>query len=175
MLTGAFAFVSLASAVFMTGVFDVTRSILSLRVVSVAVLARCEACRRWQAHEIRCNLLCVGSLLLGVPMSAAGRKGSDMVVLGIAVLKIRGGEETRFEKAFGKAEHILEAAKGYIGHELRRCLEARREYLLLMWWQEPEDHTAAFQASAAYQEWKALLQHFCDPFPSVQHYVPVDL
>ena len=28
-------------------------------------------------------------------------------------------------------------------------------------------------ASAAYQEWKALLHHFYEPFPVVEHYAPL--
>jgi hypothetical protein len=30
-----------------------------------------------------------------------------------------------------------------------------------------------FRQSAQYQEWKRLLHHFYDPFPTVEHYVAV--
>lgn len=33
-----------------------------------------------------------------------------------------------------------------------------------------EDHTEGFRKSAAYQDWKKLLHHFYDPFPTVEHY-----
>ncbi len=32
-----------------------------------------------------------------------------------------------------------------------------------------EDHTEGFRRSAAYREWKSLLHHFYDPFPTVEH------
>jgi hypothetical protein len=33
-----------------------------------------------------------------------------------------------------------------------------------------EDYTIGFRQSPEYQHWKALLHHFCDPFPIVEHY-----
>jgi len=38
-------------------------------------------------------------------------------------------------------------------------------FILLVNWQTPEDHTVGFRESAAYQQWRALLHHFYDPFP----------
>jgi heme-degrading monooxygenase HmoA len=59
---------------------------------------------------------------------------------------------------------------GYISHELRGCLEHSTRYMLLVQWQTLEDHTVGFRGSPQYQEWKALLHHFYDPFPTVEHY-----
>jgi heme-degrading monooxygenase HmoA len=39
-------------------------------------------------------------------------------------------------------------------------------------WETLEDHTEGFRGSAEYQRWRALLHHFYDPFPVVEHYVP---
>ena len=44
-------------------------------------------------------------------------------------------------------------------------------YLLLVQWQTLADHTVGFRGSTAYQDWKALLHAFYDPFPTVEHYV----
>jgi hypothetical protein len=38
-----------------------------------------------------------------------------------------------------------------------------------------EDHTEGFRGSPQYQKWKALLHHFYDPFPTVEHYEAVRL
>ena len=62
---------------------------------------------------------------------------------------------------------------GYLSHELKRCLEQENRYLLLVRWERLEDHTVGFRQSAAYGEWKELLHHFYDPFPTVEHYVDV--
>ena len=36
-----------------------------------------------------------------------------------------------------------------------------------------EDHTEGFRGSAEYERWRALLHHFYDPFPTVEHYETV--
>jgi heme-degrading monooxygenase HmoA len=54
-------------------------------------------------------------------------------------------------------------------------LEVENQYLLLVRWRSLEDHTEGFRKSAEYAEWKRLLHHFYDPFPSVQHYQRVEL
>ncbi len=95
------------------------------------------------------------------------------MILEVAVLEVRPGSALDFEAAFRKAESIISSMKGYQKHELRRCLEADHRYLLLVWWDTLEDHTEGFRGSPEYQEWKALLHHFYDPFPVVEHYVAV--
>lgn len=87
-----------------------------------------------------------------------------------AVLDIKTGQKSAFEAAFANAQTIIAAADGYINHQLLRCLENDHRYLLLVHWETLEDHTDGFRGSAAYQEWKALLHHFYDPFPTVEHY-----
>jgi len=34
-------------------------------------------------------------------------------------------------------------------------------------------HTVGFRGSPQYQDWKRLLHHFYDPFPTVEHYEAV--
>jgi len=95
------------------------------------------------------------------------------MILESAVLRVRSGETARFEAAFAQASAIISAAHGYVVHELHRCLETEGQYLLLVWWQSLEDHTAGFRGSARYQEWRRLLHRFYDPFPTVEHYARV--
>ena len=59
---------------------------------------------------------------------------------------------------------------GYLTHQLQRCLEHDSRYLLLVEWETLEAHTRGFRGSPEYQRWKALLHHFYDPFPVVEHY-----
>jgi heme-degrading monooxygenase HmoA len=92
------------------------------------------------------------------------------VILEVATLDVRPGQESRFEAAFAEAQLIIAAMPGYLGHELQRCIEKPNRYLLLVRWRRLEDHTEGFRGSAAYQEWKRLLHHFYDPFPVVEHY-----
>ena len=57
-----------------------------------------------------------------------------------------------------------------LSHELRPCIEVPSRYILLVHWRRLEDHTIGFRQSAKYQQWRALLHHFYDPFPTVEHY-----
>jgi heme-degrading monooxygenase HmoA len=59
---------------------------------------------------------------------------------------------------------------GYVSHQLQRCIENQNRYILLINWQNLVDHTIGFRSSSQYQEWKKLLHHFYDPFPTVEHY-----
>lgn len=92
------------------------------------------------------------------------------MILEHAVLKIRPDETEAFEAAFTKAQSIIASMPGYLGHEVHRCLEDDHRYLLLVRWETLEDHTVGFRQSAEYSEWKAILHHFYDPFPTVDHY-----
>jgi heme-degrading monooxygenase HmoA len=95
------------------------------------------------------------------------------MILEVAVLDVRGGEATAFERAFSEAQSIIASMPGYQRHELRSCIESDQRYLLLVWWDTLEAHTEGFRGSAEYERWKALLHGFYDPFPSVEHYAPL--
>lgn len=93
------------------------------------------------------------------------------MVLEVAVLDVRPGEEEAFESAFEQAQRLVAAMPGYVQHELLHCVEKPGRYLLLVRWERLEDHTEGFRGSPQYEQWKALLHHFYDPFPTVEHYV----
>lgn len=93
-----------------------------------------------------------------------------MMVLEVAILNVKPGESVAFEQAFLQAQSIISSMHGYVSHQLQKCLEQENRYILLVTWQTLEDHTQGFRKSAEYQQWKALLHHFYDPFPVVEHY-----
>jgi heme-degrading monooxygenase HmoA len=95
------------------------------------------------------------------------------MILEIAHLQVRPGQGDAFEAAFATAQRIISSMPGYLGHELQRCLEQTGHYMLLVRWRSVEDHEQGFRKSAGYQEWRALLHHFYDPFPVVSHHGPV--
>jgi heme-degrading monooxygenase HmoA len=97
------------------------------------------------------------------------------MILEAAMLQVKLGMEQEYEDAFRKASYIISSMKGYIDHELQKCMEVKGKYLLLVKWESLEDHTIGFRQSAEYQEWKKLLHHFYDPFPTVEHFEKVDL
>jgi heme-degrading monooxygenase HmoA len=92
------------------------------------------------------------------------------VVLEVAILNVRAGQEADFETAFEKAQRIISTMPGYLSHQLQRCIENSSRYILLVNWETLEDHTVGFRQSKPYQEWRDLLHRFYDPFPEVEHY-----
>ncbi len=93
-----------------------------------------------------------------------------MPILEAVTLTIIAGREREFEAAFAAATPLIAAIDGYLGHELHRCLEVTGKYLLLVRWRKLEDHTIGFRQSPEYQQWRQLLHHFYDPFPTVEHF-----
>lgn len=92
------------------------------------------------------------------------------MILEVAILNVKPAETAAFEAAFAQAQQIIAGMSGYVGHELQRCVEVANQYILLVRWQTLDDHTVGFRQSADYQQWKTLLHHFYDPFPTVAHY-----
>ena len=95
------------------------------------------------------------------------------MILEIAMLDIKPGQSTEFEQAFAQAQEIICRMHGYISHQLQKCLETPNRYALLVNWETLEDHTEGFRGSAEYQQWRELLHHFYDPFPTVEHYTTI--
>ncbi|MBV1915703.1 MAG: antibiotic biosynthesis monooxygenase [Pseudomonadales bacterium] len=95
------------------------------------------------------------------------------MILEVAILDVKAGDETAFEQAFGEAQEIIASMPGYLSHQLQNCIEKPNRYILLVNWQHLEDHTVGFRKSEQYQQWRALLHHFYDPFPEVEHYTSV--
>jgi heme-degrading monooxygenase HmoA len=95
------------------------------------------------------------------------------MVLEHALLPVKPGLEERFTEAFGQAKGIISSTKGFRRLTLSRCLERPNTYVLLVEWDALEDHTEGFRQSPEYQEWRQLLHHFYDPFPTVEHFETV--
>ena len=87
-----------------------------------------------------------------------------------ATLDVKHGREAEFEQAFAEAKAIIASMPGFQSLELQRCIETPSRYLLLVSWEQLEDHTEGFRKSPEYDEWRRLLHHFYDPFPTVEHF-----
>ncbi len=45
------------------------------------------------------------------------------MILEAVTLQVKQGMEKEYEEAFNKASEIISSMKGYISHELQRCME----------------------------------------------------
>jgi heme-degrading monooxygenase HmoA len=130
----------------------------------------------WKFHHGTLDAVCdnfAAASGRGSPFHSLGVKNEISMILEVATLNVRVGEGAAFEQAFSQAQNIISSMPGYVSHQLQRCLESQDKYLLLVQWQRLEDHTIGFRQSRQYQDWKKLLHHFYEPFPTVEHYEPV--
>jgi heme-degrading monooxygenase HmoA len=93
-----------------------------------------------------------------------------IVILEAGILNVRPAQQADFEEALERAKPLISATPGFLSFELHRCVENSHRYLLLVQWESVEAHTVGFRQSDRYQRWRALLHHFYDPFPTIEHF-----
>jgi len=91
-------------------------------------------------------------------------------ILEIATLQVISDQTNAFLKNFSQAEKIISRQPGYLSHHLLRKTDPENHFILLVSWESVSAHKEGFRKSKDYQEWKALLHHFYDPFPTVDYY-----
>jgi heme-degrading monooxygenase HmoA len=92
------------------------------------------------------------------------------MILEHALLNVPTDKTEAFEASLRKATPLIAATPGFLGMEVRPCMERQGLYLLLVQWQRLEDHQIGFRKSDRYPKWAALLHQFYDPFPEVLHF-----
>jgi len=95
------------------------------------------------------------------------------MILEVAMLSVHAGQEPAFEAAMAKAAPVIAGSPGYLSHELQRCLETPRRYVLLVQWQTLEAHTVGFRQSPAFGKWRENIGSFFAEPPVVEHYEQV--
>ena len=90
-----------------------------------------------------------------------------------AVLEVVPGQELAFVAAMEEAKSLIAGSPGFVSLRVERCVERANCFLLLVEWETLEDHTHGFRGSRAYEEWRASLHHFYEPFPVVEHFEAV--
>jgi heme-degrading monooxygenase HmoA len=90
-----------------------------------------------------------------------------------ALLEVIPGREAEFVEAMERSKVLIASSPGFRSLRVERCVERPGCFLLLVEWERLEDHTEGFRVSPAYEEWRAALHHFYDPFPVVEHFEAV--
>jgi len=90
-----------------------------------------------------------------------------------AVLNVIAGQAEDFIAAMDDAKRLIAASPGFRSLRVQRGHENPNTFVLLVEWDSLEAHTEGFRGSPAYQEWRALLHHFYDPHPVVEHFSTV--
>ena len=91
------------------------------------------------------------------------------MILEIAQIDVKPGQEAAFEAGVAKAAPIFKRAKGCKAMELQRSIEKPNRYRLFVTWETLENHTVDFRNSADFQEWRKLVGHTFESPPAVEH------
>ena len=92
------------------------------------------------------------------------------MILEHAILDVTPERRAAYEARLREALPLIAATPGFLGLEVRPCVESEGRYLLLVRWLTLEDHTIGFRQSERYERWRDLLHEFYAPFPEVLHF-----
>ena len=93
------------------------------------------------------------------------------MILEIADIRIHAGKQAEFDAAIKRGlEEVIAKAKGYISHQMQKCIETPERYVLMIHWQTLENHTVDFRGSPAFGEWRAIVGPFFASPPNVEHF-----
>jgi heme-degrading monooxygenase HmoA len=93
------------------------------------------------------------------------------VILEIADLRIRPGEQAAFDEAIVRGvSTVISQAKGYRGWKVNHSIESPERYLLMIFWDTLEDHTVGFRGGPLFTQWRAIVGPFFAQPPQVEHF-----
>ena len=92
------------------------------------------------------------------------------MILELATIDIKQGENAEFEQYLDKAQYVISQSEGYISHEFQQCIEQDNRYILLIKWATLEAHTEGFRGSELFKEWRTLIGPFFENPPVVEHF-----
>ena len=96
------------------------------------------------------------------------------MILEIADIRIRAGDNAAFEEAITRAvSTVISGARGFQGYKVNRGVESPNRYILQIFWDTLEDHTVGFRQSPLFVQWRAIVGPFFDGAPVVEHFTLV--
>ena len=72
-------------------------------------------------------------------------------------MKIKPELMEEFEKVFPQAAAVSASCKGYISHEMQRCVETKGKYFYLIRWESVEAHEVNFRQTPKRQQFRDLI------------------
>lgn len=93
------------------------------------------------------------------------------MILEIADIRIRPGEQAAFEEAIQRAlQTVAVRAKGMRGYKVNRGIESPERFVLQIFWDTLENHTVDFRGGPLFGEWRAIIGPFFAQPPHVEHF-----
>ena len=95
------------------------------------------------------------------------------MILEVAIMKIKPEAIEEFERVFPQAAAVSASCKGYISHEMQRCVETKGKYFYLIRWESIEAHERNFRQSPKRQQFRDLIgQYWAEP-PFAEHFAAI--
>jgi heme-degrading monooxygenase HmoA len=96
------------------------------------------------------------------------------MVLEIAIIDVRPGQEDAFATAYATARPIVATTPGCRSVRMTRGIESPSRFVLLVEWDSVEAHLETFRGSDRFGRWRAIIgEYFAGP-PLVEHYTDVE-
>jgi heme-degrading monooxygenase HmoA len=95
------------------------------------------------------------------------------MVLEIADFTVLPGQEDDFTAAFRRAVGLIRSSPGFRSARMTRGVESSRRFVMLVEWNELDDHLVGFRESDRFTQWRAALGPFFDGAPRVEHFTDV--
>jgi heme-degrading monooxygenase HmoA len=93
------------------------------------------------------------------------------VILEVADIRIRPGEQAAFDEAFQRGlTTVISQAKGFRGWKVNKGVESPERYLLQIFWDTLENHTVDFRGGPLFTQWRAIVGPFFAQPPQVEHF-----
>jgi heme-degrading monooxygenase HmoA len=95
------------------------------------------------------------------------------MVLEIALIDIRPGQEDAFARAYAKARHLVATTPGCRSVRMTRGIESPSRFVLLVEWDSIEAHLENFRASDRFARWRGHIGEYFATAPVVEHFSDV--
>jgi heme-degrading monooxygenase HmoA len=95
------------------------------------------------------------------------------MVLEIALIDVRTGQEEAFAAAYAEAHDVLAGAAGCRTIRMTRGIETPTRFVLLVEWDSVAAHEENFRATERFQTWRGLIGPFFAGPPRVEHFTDV--
>ncbi|MGH3737233.1 MAG: antibiotic biosynthesis monooxygenase family protein [Micromonosporaceae bacterium] len=96
------------------------------------------------------------------------------MVLEVALIDVRPGEEAAFAEAYRGVRHLVTETPGCRSVRMTRGVESPSRFVLLVEWDSVDAHLENFRASDRFTAWRAAIgPYFAGP-PVVEHYTDAD-
>jgi heme-degrading monooxygenase HmoA len=95
------------------------------------------------------------------------------MVLEVATIDVRPGEEDAFVEAYRRVRAEVATTPGCRSVRLTRGVESPSRFVLLVEWDTLDAHLTGFRASDRFTRWRAAIGAHLAGAPNVEHYADV--